>query len=1279
MTRPIRITAAATMLLLAALAIGFSATAQTFEEGMRAYRGGDYDTAFRAFQHLADGGDRRAQGSLGDMYRKGYGVTQDHAEAMKWYLRAADQGSAHAQDGLGLMYRDGLGVPPHAECAYIWFDLAAHNFSASRGNRRDRAAGNRDRIAASLSRQGLERAQRTVGQWRPGANLDCPAPLSPQAGLGNAEFAAWDPITIIVIILAIVAVLVKRRTRSSRRRGELEALRPPASEPGARPMLPEVGSVIAGKAFVGAATLPGRPEPTTTTPNDPANVLSAWLALEALSPQTFRDRSEFRLGKRQVLEFDIHAPPWMDTTANDRHGDCFYQVVLGSISMERAFGSLVATYGDRRPERPVADGEAILASLTVDGQGFPIGVAGISVSCFAWALPIALNRRLDRLDGWTAIARDLSKQMHSLFQPQDADGETEPLNGTTLNRAYEWLLGRLEIDRAMVIPPTFCIRSPRKNESSPPPAPLLLDSFFLDDLVAARRLFAADKASPVLRNYLQVEPPAKQFPLASQERRSVNAARGFTLPGWFPPARWPGRGRFPLVLNQQLAVNTAFRTNDNQRLLAVNGPPGTGKTTLLRDIVAANVVRRAGAMAQYAQPSDAFSSYRESTIKVDGRSVGYYPVAPKIRGFEMLVVSSNNKAVENVTAELPGMEAIAEDAPDLRYFKTLSDHLLKPRETWGLMAAVLGSGGNRRAFRNAFWWDKDVGLRHYLDFVSPRRSRPNRPAPPKNPDRFVIRNENPPADPASAQSRWQQAQRRFREADEAARRHITRLQTVWSFMNRENVRKRDRRGIADRQQEHQAGRPGWLARVFWTRRYRRWRQEDRQIADAAAAIEQEYAKTGEALATAAPELLRDLKADQPISQYPSGKPSPSDWFGAVKEAMGDRLMDRSFDKASHAEQQLRTPWLDKHAHRLRDDVFIAAVHLHKAFIDGAAKQLKANLDLLMDLFAGKKLTFNEAGGLVHLWASLFLVTPVASSTFASVRRMLDGLPPASLGWLLVDEAGQAVPQAAVGALMRTKRAVVVGDPLQIEPVVTLPDGFTPKVFEHFDVDASVFNAPDASVQTLADSAGPFAGHLGSATVGVPLLVHRRCMDPMFSISNRVAYEDLMVSGVRAGTSAIGEILGESTWLDVQGSGSGDGRKWCKEEGDCVVSLLSRLTALGEPPDIHIITPFRVVQDRLREHVRGSGVLTTLGISDQDQWVRNRVGTVHTFQGREAEAVIFVLGAPEAERQGTRQWAGGRPNLLNVAVSRAKKVLYVVGNRELWRTAGCFEVLDELLP
>ena len=83
---------------------------------------------------------------------------------------------------------------------------------------------------------------------------------------------------------------------------------------------------------------------------------------------------------------------------------------------------------------------------------------------------------------------------------------------------------------------------------------------------------------------------------------------------------------------------------------------------------------------------------------------------------------------------------------------------------------------------------------------------------------------------------------------------------------------------------------------------------------------------------------------------------------------------------------------------------------------------------------------------------------------------------------------------------------------------------------------------------------------------------------MFSISNAVAYADLMVSGVQPGDSEIGDLLGPSCWFDVRGEGTGEGGKWCQQEGDLVVHLLGRLEALGEAPDVHIITPFRAVQE-----------------------------------------------------------------------------------------------------
>jgi len=166
----------------------------------------------------------------------------------------------------------------------------------------------------------------------------------------------------------------------------------------------------------------------------------------------------------------------------------------------------------------------------------------------------------------------------------------------------------------------------------------------------------------------------------------------------------------------------------------------------------------------------------------------------------------------------------------------------------------------------------------------------------------------------------------------------------------------------------------------------------------------------------------------------------------------------------------------------------------------------------------------------------------------------------------------------------------------------------------------------------------------------------------------------MVNAKTPAPSRIGDVLGPSAWIDVQGSAVD---KWCSEEGEAVLSLLRRLAAAKVAPDLYVVTPFVIVASKLRKLVRESEVLA-VWTNDARSWVAERIGTVHTVQGREAEAVVFVLGAPAAHQTGARAWAGGKPNLLNVAVTRAKERLYVIGNRSLWRDAGLFRELDSRL-
>src|SRR5580700_10170024 len=71
--------------------------------GMRAFRKGDYPTAYREWKAAANQGQAEAQYNLGMLYWKGLGVASDPEEAFRWLRLAADQGQADAQFQVGLM------------------------------------------------------------------------------------------------------------------------------------------------------------------------------------------------------------------------------------------------------------------------------------------------------------------------------------------------------------------------------------------------------------------------------------------------------------------------------------------------------------------------------------------------------------------------------------------------------------------------------------------------------------------------------------------------------------------------------------------------------------------------------------------------------------------------------------------------------------------------------------------------------------------------------------------------------------------------------------------------------------------------------------------------------------------------------------------------------------------------------------------------------------------------------------------------------------------------
>lgn len=103
----------------------------------------------------------------------------------------------------------------------------------------------------------------------------------------------------------------------------------------------------------------------------------------------------------------------------------------------------------------------------------------------------------------------------------------------------------------------------------------------------------------------------------------------------------------------------------------------------------------------------------------------------------------------------------------------------------------------------------------------------------------------------------------------------------------------------------------------------------------------------------------------------------------------------------------------------------------------------------------------------------------------------------------------------------------------------------------------------------------------------------------------------------------------------------------------------------DPSRVIAISPFRDVSNHLRQLV------------DRKKYPGLQAGTIHTAQGREADVVILVLGGDPAS-PGAKAWAASTVNLVNVAASRARRRLYVIGDRSEWSGHRYFSDLPDAL-
>ncbi|WP_017416607.1 AAA domain-containing protein [Clostridium tunisiense] len=271
--------------------------------------------------------------------------------------------------------------------------------------------------------------------------------------------------------------------------------------------------------------------------------------------------------------------------------------------------------------------------------------------------------------------------------------------------------------------------------------------------------------------------------------------------------------------------------------------------------------------------------------------------------------------------------------------------------------------------------------------------------------------------------------------------------------------------------------------------------------------------------------------------------------------------------------------------------------------------------------------------------------------------------------LIVDEAGQVSPEIAACSFSLAKKAIVVGDENQIAPVWSVSNALDKtlamekEVIESKEEYKKLFdlgiNASNSSVMKVASKS---CKYMKFENRGLFLSEHRRCYDEIISYCNDLVYKELEPLRGKGADDKDYKLnkLPQIGYKQVEGeysSKKGSSRYNKKEAIEIANWINENFHIIKDAyPDentknlIGIITPFKAqvscitneINKKVSEHIKKN-------IS---------IGTVHTFQG--AERRVIIMSTVYGENEGCH-FIDENKSILNVAVSRAKDSFLVFGN------------------
>ena len=346
---------------------------------------------------------------------------------------------------------------------------------------------------------------------------------------------------------------------------------------------------------------------------EPEDIIRFWREVEYFESQnvtrpTTDDLEQGAAAKRFRLSADGQAP-WSrylpDREPSSTGKVPHYTALVGLFELDAMHAKLAAVLGeggedvDERTPR----GTSALFSIGVNRFGHP-DWQSLVVASAPWALGRVVGAQGHdklELDGFEKIHTNLARELveglgiQRGLQPGEDNLEPTPVTSIDLLRMVGPAARFLGISEALAPQEVVVTKQMVAAKEKNPTTEGFLNSFLADDLERVAAHVTRQGASGALGMYLAAETPAR---LDTADERNRASIEEMLEPRNIPAGRWPTHLSKSLSTSQQLAVNNICRDRSTAgTVFGVNGPPGTGKTTLLRDIVAEQITRRATALA----------------------------------------------------------------------------------------------------------------------------------------------------------------------------------------------------------------------------------------------------------------------------------------------------------------------------------------------------------------------------------------------------------------------------------------------------------------------------------------------------------------------------------------------------------------------------------------------------------------------------------------------------------------------------------------------------------